>query len=73
MAIVDCKLRRLILLYVCVLIIAVTNPDAKRWYQSHLARLMDMGVDAFKTDFGERIPWSQVKFHDGSDPRVHHN
>ncbi|KIJ55857.1 glycoside hydrolase family 31 protein [Sphaerobolus stellatus SS14] len=54
-------------------IVDFTNPDAKRWYQSHLARLMDMGVDAFKTDFGERIPWDKVKFFDGSDPRIHHN
>jgi len=33
-----------------------TNPDAKAWYQQYIERLIDMGVDAFKTDFGERIP-----------------
>lgn len=32
-----------------------------------------MGVDAFKTDFGERIPWEGVKFHDESNPRLAHN
>jgi len=33
-----------------------TNPDAKAWYQKYIEHLIDMGVDAFKTDFGERIP-----------------
>ena len=33
---------------------------------------MDMGVDCFKTDFGERIPTDVVYF-DGSDPHKMHN
>jgi alpha-D-xyloside xylohydrolase len=33
---------------------------------------MDMGVDAFKTDFGERVP-TDVVWHDGSDPQRMHN
>ena len=37
-----------------------------------VARLMDMGVDCFKTDFGERIP-TDVVYHDGSDPVKMHN
>jgi alpha-D-xyloside xylohydrolase len=49
-----------------------TNPEAVRWYQSKLKRLMDMGVDCFKTDFGERIPTDVVYF-DGSDPMKMHN
>ena len=49
-----------------------TNPDASTWYQNHLKRLMDMGVDSFKTDFGERIP-TDVAWHDGSDPERMHN
>lgn len=49
-----------------------TNPDAVAWYQSKLKRLMDMGVDCFKTDFGERIPTDVVYF-DGSDPMKMHN
>lgn len=49
-----------------------TNPDAVKWYQSKLKRLMDMGVDSFKTDFGERIPTDVVYF-DGSDPMKMHN
>ncbi|WP_248924505.1 alpha-xylosidase [Paenibacillus hamazuiensis] len=49
-----------------------TNPDAVKWYQSKLKRLIDMGVDSFKTDFGERIPTDVVYF-DGSDPYKMHN
>lgn len=49
-----------------------TNPDATAWYQSKLRGLLDMGVDAFKTDFGERIP-TDVVWHDGSDPERMHN
>ncbi len=49
-----------------------TNPDACRWYQDKLETLLDMGVDCFKTDFGERIPTNCV-YHDGSDPKKMHN
>jgi alpha-D-xyloside xylohydrolase len=49
-----------------------TNPDAVNWYKSKLQALIDMGVDAFKTDFGERIPTDAVYF-DGSDPMKMHN
>ena len=49
-----------------------TNPAAVDWYRSHLRRLIDMGVDCFKTDFGERIP-TDVVWHDGSDPERMHN
>ncbi len=49
-----------------------TNPDAVKWYQNELKKLMDMGVDCFKTDFGERIPTDVVYF-DGSDPVKMHN
>lgn len=31
-----------------------------------------MGVDCFKTDFGERIP-TDVQWFDGSDPQKMHN
>ena len=34
---------------------------------------MGMGVDCFKTDFGERIPVEGVVYHDGSDPVEMHN
>ncbi|MCV4235646.1 alpha-xylosidase [Virgibacillus sp. LDC1] len=49
-----------------------TNPDACEWYAGYLRELADMGVDSFKTDFGERIPTDVVYF-DGSDPHKMHN
>ncbi len=54
-------------------ILDVTNPDARAWYTRRLRRLMAMGVDAFKTDFGERIPVRGVRYFDGSDPLRMHN
>ena len=53
-------------------IVDFTNPSAVKWYQSHLEKLMEMGVDCFKTDFGEKIPEEAVYF-DGGDPHRHHN
>lgn len=50
-----------------------TNPAACRWYQAELEKLLDMGVDCFKTDFGERIPSENVTYFDGSDPQKMHN
>ncbi|RVD81598.1 uncharacterized protein DFL_009455 [Arthrobotrys flagrans] len=52
-----------------------TNPAACEWYSSHLKRLMDMGIDSFKTDFGERIPFDPriVKYFDNSDTEKMHN
>ena len=49
-----------------------TNPGAAEWYRGKLRRLLDMGVDCFKTDFGERIPLDVV-WHNGSDPLKMHN
>jgi alpha-D-xyloside xylohydrolase len=49
-----------------------TNPAACKWFQDRLRPLLDMGVDAFKTDFGERIP-TDVTYFDGSDPFKMHN
>ena len=54
-------------------IVDFTNPAASAWFASKLEALMDMGVDCFKTDFGERIPVEGVKYHDGSDPVGMHN
>jgi len=34
----------------------VTNPEAVKWYQDHLAALLKMGVGAIKADFGEGAP-----------------
>ncbi len=49
-----------------------TNPAAWDWYAAKLKALLDMGVDCFKTDFGERIP-TDVAYYDGSDPQSMHN
>lgn len=54
-------------------IVDFTNPAACDWYAGHLRRLAAMGVDSFKTDFGERIPTEGVIYHDGSDPAGMHN
>ncbi|KAL2814201.1 glycosyl hydrolases family 31-domain-containing protein [Aspergillus cavernicola] len=54
-------------------VIDFTNPAASEWYTTHLTRLMEMGIDTFKTDFAERIPTKNIKYHDGSDPTKMHN
>ncbi len=54
-------------------VIDVTNPLAREWYCGHLKRLLEMGIDCFKTDFGERIPVNGVQYADGSDPLRMHN
>lgn len=53
-------------------IVDFTNPNACQWFSSKLEKLIDMGVDCFKTDFGERIP-TDVVYCDGSDPEKMHN
>ena len=54
-------------------IVDFTNPEATKWYVEKLEKLLDMGVDCFKTDFGERIPVKDVVYYDGSDPLRMHN
>ncbi|MHB1063314.1 MAG: alpha-xylosidase [Georgenia sp.] len=49
-----------------------TNPDAVAWWKGELKKLLAQGVDAFKTDFGERVP-TDVEWFDGSDPQQMHN
>lgn len=53
-------------------IVDFTHPGAAQWFTDHLRRLLALGVDCFKTDFGERIP-TDVVYHDGSDPQRMHN
>lgn len=53
-------------------IVDFTNPEACAWFAEKLRALLHMGVDTFKTDFGERIP-TDVIYHDGSDPFKMHN
>ena len=54
-------------------IVDFTNPEACKWFSQKLLNLVDMGVDCFKTDFGERIPTRDVVYYDGSDPKKMHN
>ncbi len=49
-----------------------TNPEATRWFQDRLREIVRGGVDALKTDFGERIP-TDVVWHDGTAPETMHN
>jgi alpha-D-xyloside xylohydrolase len=53
-------------------IVDFTNPAARQWYGDKLRALVKMGVDCFKTDFGERIP-TDVVYWNGSDPAKMHN
>ena len=53
-------------------VVDFTNPQARDWFAAKLDALLEMGVDCFKTDFGERIPTDVVYF-DGSDPERMHN
>ncbi len=45
-------------------VVDFTNPDAAAWYQSLLRPLLDLGVSVFKSDFGESVPFSGVRFFD---------
>jgi alpha-D-xyloside xylohydrolase len=54
-------------------IVDFTNPAAAAWFAGHIRSLLAMGVDAIKTDFGERIPVEGVVWHDGSDAVRMHN
>ena len=53
-------------------IVDFSNPAARDWFKSKLRPLLEMGVDCFKTDFGERIPTDVVYFN-GVDPEQMHN
>ena len=54
-------------------VVDFTNPAARDWYAAKLDALLAMGVDCFKSDFGERIPVEDVEYFDGSDPERMHN
>jgi alpha-D-xyloside xylohydrolase len=53
-------------------IVDFTNPAAREWFAGKVRAVLASGVDAVKTDFGERIPTDVVWF-DGSDPARMHN
>jgi alpha-D-xyloside xylohydrolase len=54
-------------------IVDFTNPEACKWFSGKIKVLLDMGVNCFKTDFGERIPDEDVVYYDGSNPKKMHN
>lgn len=55
-------------------LVDLTNPAAVQWYVGCLEKLFDVGVDALKTDFGERIPTQDVEWFDkAADPERMHN
>ena len=54
-------------------IVDFTNPAACKWFADGIRKLCAGGVDAIKTDFGERIPVRDVVYYDGSDPAAMHN
>lgn len=53
-------------------IVDFTNEEACKWYTEKLDKLIDMGIDCFKTDFGERIPTDGV-YSNGADANEMHN
>ncbi len=50
-----------------------SNPEACKWYSNKLEVLLEMGIDSFKTDFGEMIPTDDVCYFNGSAPELMHN
>ncbi len=52
-------------------IVDFTNSKACQWYSEKLKMLMDMGVDCFKTDFGERIPTDAVYYNEFDPVKMH--
>ncbi len=55
-----------------VAIIDLTHPDAYAWFQDLHRPILRMGVDVFKTDFGEDVPHDAI-FHNGESGATMHN
>ncbi len=53
-------------------IVDFTNPDAVSWWKQKHYDLLEMGVDTFKTDYGEYIPEDAV-FSNGRSGKAMHN
>jgi alpha-D-xyloside xylohydrolase len=54
-------------------LIDFTNPAAKQWWQSQVAKAIALGADGFKDDDGEGNFIGDVKFASGEDPRLIRN
>lgn len=39
-------------------ILDFTNPKTKVWYENNISKLLSLGIDAIKTDFGEAAPYN---------------
>lgn len=50
-----------------------TNPKAIKWYQDKHNLLLKMGVDVFKTDFGEQVPEDAISPYSGLTGLKLHN
>ena len=48
-----------------------TNPDACDWWREGCKSLLDLGIDAIKTDFGEQVPNDAVAHNGDSGRRLH--
>lgn len=58
-------------LYPPCAIIDITNPDAVNWLKGKLRKLLKMGVDVFKTDFGEDIPEDAIFYNGQTGVNIH--
>ena len=54
-------------------LIDFTYPKAKQWWQNQVRQAIAAGADGFKDDDGEGNFLGDVKFADGTDPRVMRN
>jgi len=54
-------------------LIDFTYPKAKQWWQDEVRQAIAAGADGFKDDDGEGNFFGDVKFADGTDPRVMRN
>jgi alpha-D-xyloside xylohydrolase len=54
-------------------LIDFTYPKAKQWWQDEIRKAIAAGADGFKDDDGEGNFFGDVKFFDGTDPRVMRN